>query len=328
MVVRSNANKASSVSALFILVSCLLVASLAQAQTVFMQLRDQHVSPAFEGWWENEDGSYKLFFGYMNANWEQELDIPIGPDNYFALSGAGVQDDLSEDFYNFASADYGQPTHFYPRRNPFLFTVDVPADFGKQDLVWTLKSRGKVHRAYATLKYDYMIDPQVISTEVGGDYGSLADSLRTNISPELRVEGETRRTVRAGQTLDLAAIANDPDNLPARRKNRAPSTLDQLYRPPSSIVAISGPGLRFSWSVYRGPAHRVSFVPAQFKTWTDTRVYSNSPWSPPFEIPEVPANNRWATQVTFDEPGEYVLRGIASDGSMFTYENIYITVVD
>jgi hypothetical protein len=328
MVVRSVDNKLSVFSAALLLVSSLLLTSVVQAQTVFMQLRDQTVSPAFEGWWENEDGSYKLFFGYMNSNWEQEFNIPVGPDNYFTLSEPGAQDDLSKDFYNFANADYGQPTHFYPRRNPFLFTVDVPAEFGQQDLVWTLKTRGKVHRAYATLKSDYMIDPQVISTEVGGDYGSLADSLRTNISPELRVEGETRRTVRAGQTLALAAIANDPDNLPSRRGNRAPTTLDQLYRPPSSIVAISGPGLRFSWSVYRGPAKQVSFMPAQFKTWTDTRVYSNSPWSPPFQIPEVPANNRWTTDVTFNEPGEYVLRGIASDGSMFTYENIYITVVD
>lgn len=328
MVVRSNVKKVTALSLLLMFVASLLFSTMAQAQVVFMQLRDQNISPAFEGWWENEDGSYKLFFGYMNANWEQELDIPIGPDNYFALSGPGEQDDLSKDFYSFANADYGQPTHFYPRRNPFLFTVDVPADFGKQELVWTLTSKGKVHRAYATLKYDYMIDPQVISTEVGGDYGSLADSLRTNISPELKVEGETRRTVRAGQTLSLAAVANDPDNLPAHRGNRLPSTPDQLYRPPSSIVAISGPGLRFSWSVYRGPAQKVSFMPEQFKTWTDTRVYSNSPWSPPYQIPEIPADNRWETEVTFDEPGEYVLRGIASDGSMFTYENIYITVVE
>lgn len=328
MAVTSIGNKVSVFSVVFTLVTSLLVTSTGQAQTVFMQLRGQHVSPAFEGWWENKDGSYKLFFGYMNSNWEQEFDIPIGPDNYFVLSEPGVQDDLSKDFYNFSSADYGQPTHFYPRRNPFLFTVDVPADFGKQELVWTLKTRGKVHRAYATLKYDYMIDPQVISTEVGGDFGSLADALRTNISPELKVEGETRRTVRTGQTLALAAIANDPDNLPARRKSRLPTTLDQLYRPPSSIVASSGPGLRFSWSVYRGPAQQVSFVPEQFKTWTDTRAYGNSPWSPPFEIPEAPANNRWTSGVTFNEPGEYVLRGVASDGAMFTYENIYITVVD
>lgn len=328
MVVRSIVGKSSLFFIVFMLVSSVLLTSTAQAQTVFMQLKDQYISPAFEGWWQNEDGSYKLFFGYMNANWEQEFDIPIGPDNYFTLSGAGVQDDLSKDFYSFASADYGQPTHFYPRRNPFLFTVDVPADFGQQELVWTLTTRGKVHRAYATLKSDYIIDPQVISTEIGGDFGSLADSLRTNISPELKVEGEVRRTVRAGQTLELAAIANDPDNLPARRTPRVPTTPEQLYRPPSSIVASSGPGLRFSWSVYRGPAQQVSFMPEQFKTWTDTRVYSNSPWSPPFAIPEVPANNRWTTQVTFNEPGEYVLRGIASDGAMFTYENIYLTVVE
>jgi len=34
-----------------------------------------------------------------------------------------------------------------------------------------------------------MIDNQVISTEVGGDGGSLRDELRTNIPPELKVEG-------------------------------------------------------------------------------------------------------------------------------------------
>ena len=30
--------------------------------------------------------------------------------------------------------------------------------------------------------------------------------------------------------------------------------------------------------------------------------------------------------MTFDTPGEYVLRGIASDGSMFTYQNVTVTV--
>jgi hypothetical protein len=91
---------------------------------------------------------------------------------------------------------------------------------------------------------------------------------------------------------------------------------------------MSGPGLRFSWTVYRGPAQLVEFDPAQFKTYTDTRVWANSPWSPPFIIPEVPADNRWISKATFNQPGEYVLRGIASDGSMFTYRNIYVTVTD
>ena len=62
------------------------------------------------------------------------------------------------------------------------------------------------------------------------------------------------------------------------------------------------------------------------KTYMDSRVYANSPWSPPFTIPPPPEANRWISQVTFDTPGEYVLRGIASDGSMFTYQNVTVTV--
>lgn len=311
-----------------VLLLSLLLTNSGWSQTRFMHLNGQIVSPAYEGWWQNPDGTFKLFFGYMNSNWEEELDIPVGPDNYFSFVDARDLNDLATDGFDFAVADQGQPTHFYPRRNPFLFTIDVPADFGDRELVWTLKSKGQVNRAYGTLKADYLIDAQVISTEVGGNFGSLADALRDNLAPELRVEGESYRTVQAGQSLDLVAIANDPDNYPPRVARRPPQTLEQLYRPPSSIVASSGPGLRFSWSVYRGPARHVTFDPVQFKTWTDTRVWGNSPWSPPWIIPEVPADNRWLTEITFETPGEYVLRGIASDGSLFTYHNIYVTVTD
>jgi len=51
------------------------------AQTRYSYRSGQSISPAFEGWWENEDGSFTLFFGYMNTNWEQELDVPVGPEN-------------------------------------------------------------------------------------------------------------------------------------------------------------------------------------------------------------------------------------------------------
>ncbi len=304
----------------------LLVAQYSNAQTRFMQLRGQITSPAYEGWWPNEDGTFKLFFGYMNTNWEQQFDIPISDRNYFSEVEPLALDDLSKDAFDFATADMGQPTHFYPRRNPFLFTIDVPADFGEKELVWTLKTQGQTNRAYGTLKPDYRIDPQVISTEVGGNYGSLSDSLRTNIPPELRLEGESFRTVRVGEPLSLAVRANDPDNLPARREFRQNRGVDSLYRPPASIVAMSGPGLRFSWTVYRGPEAKATFTPTQFKTYTDTRMYANSAWSPPFEIPEPPEDGRWTAEVVFDEPGEYVLRGIASDGSLFTYQNVNVTV--
>jgi hypothetical protein len=330
---------------LFGAVAALLALPGTSAQTRFTYSSGQGLSPAYEGWWPNEDGSFTMFFGYMNTNWLQEFDIPIGPANAIEPGGP----------------DQGQPTHFYPRRNPFLFTIRVPKDFGTKDLIWTLTANGKTERAYASLKTDYQIDKQTISTEVGGDGGSLRDELRTNIPPTLKVEGDAKRSVRVGQPLTLAVVATDPDNVPARRDGRPqpggpaptpatgapgsgatggaaqggaargaqanpPNLANLVYRPPSSVVAASGAGLRFSWIVYRGKADVVTFSPDQMKTWTDTRAYANSPWSPPYTIPVPPADGRWVTQVTFREPGTYLLRGVASDGSLFTYENVTVTV--
>ncbi len=312
---------------LLAIMAVLLLGQTADAQTRFMYLRGQNVSPAFEGWWPNDDGSFTLFLGYMNTNWEQEFDIEIGPENYFTFTEERGLDDLELEAYDASVADQGQPTHFYPRRNMFLFTIRVPSDFGTDELVWTLTTRDKVHRAYASLKPDYRIDPQVISTEVGGAFGSLSDALRYNIPPDLEVEGDMHRTISVGEPLRVVAIASDPDNLPARSgRSRAPTTLNQLYRQPSSVVASSGPGLRFSWIVYRGPARNVTFSPIQMKTWTDTRMYGNSAWSPPWLIPEPPPDGRWVAEATFQEPGEYLLRAVASDGSLFSYENLAVTV--
>ena len=92
------------------------------------------------------------------------------------------------------------------------------------------------------------------------------------------------------------------------------------------MVASSGPGLRFSWTVYRGKASDVVFKPEQMKTWMDTRVYANSPWSPPYLIPDPPPDGKFLVQATFKEPGTYVLRAVASDGSLFTYDNVTVNV--
>ncbi|HLK50386.1 MAG TPA: hypothetical protein VKT49_19735 [Bryobacteraceae bacterium] len=314
-------------------VASLLFPLLAGAQTRFTYSKGQSVSPAYEGWMANPDGSFTLYFGYMNTNWLEEFDIPVGPDNNIEPGGP----------------DQGQPTHFYPRRNPFLFTVRVPKDYGDKELIWTLVTHGRTEKAYASLKTDYQIDNQVISTEVGGDGGSLRDELRYNIPPELEVQGEARRTAKAGEPITLIALAGDPDNLPARRDGKpqprhpgkpaaepeppkapqraaAGNPAALVYRPPSSLVPSSGPGLRLSWIVYRGKAETVTFSPDQMKTWTDTRAWGNSPWSPPFAIPEPPGDGKWVTQVTFREPGTYVLRAVASDGSLFTYQNVTVTV--
>jgi len=313
-----------------IAIATLTSAGVAGAQSRFAYSAGQPLEPAYEGWTQNPDGSYTLYFGYMNTNWLQEFDLPIGPDNHFEPG----------------DADVGQPTHFYPRRNPFLFTIQVPKDLGSQEIVWTLTANGQTRKAYASLKNDYEIDKQVISTEVGGDNGSLADELRSNEPPDLKVEGPKTRTVKVGQPLTLAAVAGDPDNLPARRDGKAqpglkkeiksskaaprptaaPDSAAVVYRPPVSVVASAGPGLHVSWIVYRGKASNVTFKPDQMKTWMDTRAYGNSMWSPPYAIPEPPADGRWTADVVFSEPGTYTLRAVASDGALFTYDNLTVTV--
>src|ERR1700685_1146646 len=93
-------------SAVFVLV----IAARAQVQYA----RGQNVAPVFEGWERNADGTFSMVFGYLNRNFEEEVDIPLGSENSITV-GAEV------------FGDKGQPTHFYPRRQRFLFKVVGPA---------------------------------------------------------------------------------------------------------------------------------------------------------------------------------------------------------
>src|SRR4051794_13915850 len=79
------------------------IASAAHAQTHYASGQD--IVPAFEGWERNADGSFNMVFGYMNRNYEEQIDLPVGPDNMIEPG----------------PADQGQPTHFYVRRQQFVF---------------------------------------------------------------------------------------------------------------------------------------------------------------------------------------------------------------
>src|SRR5271154_3107358 len=107
-----------------------VVATRAPAQIRYASGQD--VAPVYEGWERNPDGSFNMVFGYMNRNYEEQMDIPVGPDNNISPG----------------DPDRGQPAHFYRRRQQFIFKVKVPKDWGKKDLVWTLTSRGKTEKAY------------------------------------------------------------------------------------------------------------------------------------------------------------------------------------
>ena len=283
------------------------VTGAATAQTRPSFMHGQNVSPAYEGWEEDDAGRRYFLFGYMNRNWEEELDVPAGPDNSIEPGGP----------------DAGQPTHFLPRRNRFVFRVPVPEGFDEDDeLIWTLTTAGVTEQAYATLRLDYLVDDLVQASEQGALGAGRSDpTMRANTAPVLRIEGDRTRRVRVGEPLALVAVASD-DGVPKPRRRRRRNP----WRPPVQVTVGSATGLRVSWYVYRsdGP---VTFDPPQVKVWEDTRTGANSPWSPGWLTPDPPPDGGWATEVVFDEPGTYVLRCLASDGALGATADVTVTVV-
>jgi hypothetical protein len=261
-----------------------------------------NIAPVYEGWEENADGSFNLIFGYFNRNWNEWIDVPAGIANTIDPGGP----------------DQGQPTHFLPRRNQFVFRVRVPKDFGNRELVWTLTTNGKTEKAYGTLKPDYIVNTTVMAANfgAGGQVGNNPD-LVGNVGPVLKVEGEPTRRVKVGQPVSLTAIATD-DGKPKVRAMQAIAGSNRTL--PNSAT-----GLRLVWVKYRG-AGEVTFDPPQFTAWEDTRDGANSPWAFGWRTPPVPPENKWDVRATFKAPGEYVLRCIAHDGAIMATENVTLVV--
>ena len=290
-----------SAAALALGVAVVLAAPLATGAQA--PARGQNIAPVYEGFWRHDDGSIDLWFGYYNRNWEEELDVPVGPDNHMDPGGP----------------DLGQPTHFFPRRSQFVFKVTVPADFGDNEIVWSLTSNGVTENAYATLRPEYMVDETVMMANfgAGGQTGFHPDMIG-NMAPDLTLETPPTMTVSAGEPVTLSAVAAD-DGKPA------PRSIPVALIGTSHFVPNSATGLRLSWFRYRGPGE-VVFDPPQTKVWQDHRDGGNSPWSTGWETPRVPDDNRWTVQATFSEPGTYVLRALAHDGGLIDYDDVTINV--
>jgi hypothetical protein len=251
-----------------------------------------------------------MMFGYMNENWEEEPDVQIGENNYFSPG----------------EADRGQPTHFLPRRNRFTFEVTVPSDWGDRELVWTINVNGEERKAFATLRQDYLVDNMVIASETGSlGAGTSSPESRANIPPVVTVPGDSVRVARVGEPINLDTSVWD-DGLPKPRRGSATSSDDleqRMMRRPTQVTVGKTNGLFLSWNVYRGPG-KVIFDPPLPKPWEDTRNSANSPWGNLWLPPPIPEDGLYKVNVTFEEPGSYVLWGRADDGGL--YNDAYITV--
>lgn len=210
----------------FLAAGALLFCALLYAQ---QQLRvepahdsGQAITPAYEGYFENPDGSLSLLFGYFNRNLKQNLDIPTGPDNRIDPGGP----------------DRGQPTYFLGGRQWGVFAVTVPKGFNER-LTWTLTANGKKSTIPANLNPLYLLSP-------------FKDA--TDDTPPFIGFSETGPFVQGPKGQSTSITTTWPNPAPVNLWVADDAVVEPGARRPST------PPVTISLSKYRGPGS-VTFTP-------------------------------------------------------------------
>jgi hypothetical protein len=182
------------------------------------------VTGAFEGWYQNGDGTRGFLVGYYNRNVQEELDIPVGPNNRIEPGGP----------------DMGQPTHFLPSRQFGMFAIPVPKNFTPEDkYTWTIFANGQYTSIPLRLHRDYVISP--FSEIAVGNTPPAIKFEQNGVAlqgPIATLANASVRTASLSQALTLTVWVTD-DMKYTSGTSAPPST----ERPPVTLV----------WSKYRGP---------------------------------------------------------------------------
>jgi hypothetical protein len=235
------------------------------------------ISPAYDGWYDNPDGTHTFLIGYYNRNWTEEVDVPIGPNNHFEPG----------------EPDRGQPTHFLPNRGFGMFTITVPKSTpATEKLWWVLTVNGVTQRVPFHRSPDYNITPQQASEESpGGKY---------NRPPVLRFSENGPAIQNPVASLDHAqarvAIAGVPMPLDFWVED------DALYASGSNApISENARIVELVVSKYRGPG--AVTVAKDHERLTTLKGGK----------PAEPYSGRASTTVTFSELGDYVLHVTVND---------------
>lgn len=182
------------------------------------------VTPAYEGWFDNADGTHNFLIGYLNRNYNQAVDVPIGPNNTMGPNGP----------------DLGQPTHFRSGRQTGVFMVTMPKEFGPKDrLTWSITVNGLTNTIPFWMNPDYQVSP-------------FADIAVGNKPPLIKFDA-TGPTIQGPVTLIAKAISRTATMaaglaLPVWAADDAKfssgSNAPQRNPPPPVIL---------HWTKYRGP---------------------------------------------------------------------------
>lgn len=220
-----------------------LLAQMPQVKIAERHVSGQTMAPVFEGWSPNADGTFSLWFGYMNRNYSEELDVPIGPSNKFE-----------------PGPDQGQPTHFLTRRHKNVFAIVVPKDLSdKRTFTWMLSIRGNTEKVTGSLIPLWQVDHD-------------RDTQTGNTPPVITLGPDLAISLPGSATLTVNVT---DDGLPKPRKN--PS--EKLEPPAPGVFADVNQGLTVEWSKYRGPG-QVTLSPAK-QSVADGKAVTKATFSAP-----------------------------------------------
>ena len=306
------------------------------------------VVPSYEGWWTDKDGNYNFMFGYLNRNAKEEVEVPIGANNHIDPAG-----------------DYGQPTHFYPRRHWGVFVLTLPKDIatGAKRPAWTLNVNGLNSTIPVNPDPVYNISP---FSEIG--IGNTPPTISLNEKGP-SVQGpkpiEVPLTAKVGQPLSITVWAADdakslrPQGPPgggrggrggagragapaaggdsaaapgAGRAGAAPPDPDAQLAAAAAAAGVDVDTIRQFMS-----RSAVGITFEKLRGPGDVKFGANKPNVEQIENGTVPKaekfNGKATTTATFSAPGDYVLRIYATDSSgeggggfLCCWTNIYAKV--
>jgi hypothetical protein len=216
------------IASVYVALSMATLSSQVPAQLPLDPVREtgQSVTGAYEGWYQNADGSYSLLVGYFNRNQKETFDIPVGPNNRIEPGGP----------------DMGQPTYFLPRRQWGVFVIRVPKDFGKNTLTWTLVANGQTTAIPLNLDPLWVVAP-------------YKDVALGNTPPSIRFEAEGERHQGPPETMSRSYTTTT-----SRPLAISIWVDDDGVRPPEARERQKTPSI--TWSKFRGPG-AVTFDKAQ-----------------------------------------------------------------
>jgi hypothetical protein len=235
------------------------------------------VTPAFEGWFDNADGTHTFLIGYFNRNTASEVDVPLGPNNQFTPG----------------APDMGQPTHFLTGRRYGMFIYTVAKEFTRtQKLTWSLTVNGVTSKVPFYMSADYNISPMRASEQGPRGY---------NLPPMLhfdRGESFSGPVGTIAKAISRVAIVGVPMSLEMSADDDA-----QYSSGANTPLSAGGMPVTLVISKYRGPG-AVTFADAHAKMKAAKGGKPDEPFS-----------GTASTTATFDEPGEYLLHVTANDYS-------------